>query len=63
MLKILFFTFLLIKINYAQNSTQMNQTIYQFSIEDINGDSFNFSNRKKFNNYTHAFTLGIALLL
>ena len=46
MLKILFFTFLLIKINYAQNSTQMNQTIYQFSIEDINGDSFNFSNLK-----------------
>ena len=45
-LKILFFTFLLIKINYAQNSTQMNQTIYQFSIEDINGDSFNFSNLK-----------------
>ncbi len=46
MLKILFFTFLLIKINYAQNSTLMNQTIYQFSIEDINGDSFNFSNLK-----------------
>lgn len=46
MLKILFFTFLLIKINYTQNSTLMNQTIYQFSIEDINGDSFNFSNLK-----------------
>ena len=36
MQKILFLTFMLINFNYAQNSTLMNQTIYQFSVEDIN---------------------------
>ena len=46
MSKTLFITFLLFNLIYSQNSTLMNQTIYQFSIEDINGDIFNFSNLK-----------------
>ena len=46
MQKILFLTFMLINLNYAQNSTLMNQTIYQFSVEDINGEIFNFSDFK-----------------
>ena len=46
MQKILFLTFILINLNYAQNSTLMNQTIYQFSVEDINGEIFNFSDLK-----------------
>ena len=46
MSKTLFITFLLFNLIYSQNSTLMNQTIYQFSIEDINGDTFNFSNLK-----------------
>ena len=46
MQKILFLTFMLINLNYAQNSTLMNQTIYQFSVEDINGEIFNFSDLK-----------------
>ena len=37
---------MLINLNYAQNSTLMNQTIYQFSVEDINGEIFNFSDLK-----------------
>ena len=46
MSKTLFITFLLFNLIYSQNSTLMNQTIYQFSIEDFNGDTFNFSNLK-----------------
>ena len=46
MSKTFFITFLLFNLIYSQNSTLMNQTIYQFSIEDINGDTFNFSNLK-----------------
>ena len=37
---------MLINLNYTQNSTLMNQTIYQFSVEDINGEIFNFSDLK-----------------
>ena len=37
---------MLINLSYAQNSTLMNQTIYQFSVEDINGEIFNFSDFK-----------------
>ncbi len=44
--RFLFFTFFLLKLNYAQNTISMNQTIYQFSVEDINGDYFNFSELK-----------------
>ena len=47
MSKTLFITFLLFNLIYSQNSTLMNQTIYQFSIEDINGDTFNFLIQRK----------------